>query len=163
MLTSARHRELAAELAELHARYNEALDDAAIERWPGFFTVDGHYRLTTRDNLERGLPLCFVLCEGQGMLRDRAEALRSAVFHRRRVQRRLQSGLRLTRVDADGGGAEACASFAVYESVGEGPSTLLACGRSIDVLARVGGELRFRSRLVVLDARVVPDSLIFPL
>lgn len=162
MLITSRQRELAADAAELYARYNEALDDAAIERWPGFFTADGHYRLTTRDNLERGLPLCFVLCEGQGMLRDRAEALRSAVFHRRRVQRRMLSGLRLTRVDADGG-AEACASFAVYESVGDAPSRLLACGRSIDVIARDGDELRFRSRLCVLDARVMPDSLVFPL
>ena len=164
MLTPAQQRELAAEAGLLYARYNEALDDAAIEQWPGFFTADGHYRLTTRDNLERGLPLCFVLCEGQGMLRDRAEALRSAVFYRRRVQRRILSGLRLTRCEGfDAGGAEVRASFVVYESMGDEPSRLLACGRSTDVIARVDGELRFRSRLCVLDARVMPDSLVFPI
>lgn len=164
MLMPTRQHELAADVGLLYARYNEALDDAAIERWPAFFTSDGQYRLTTRENHERGLPLCFVLCEGQGMLRDRAEALRSAVFYRARVQRRLLSGLRLSGVESiDGRGAEARVSFVVYESVGDEPTRLLACGRSTDVIARVDGELRFRSRLCVLDARVMPDSLVFPI
>jgi 3-phenylpropionate/cinnamic acid dioxygenase small subunit len=164
MTRTQEQRELAADVELLYTDYCESLDDADTDRWPGFFTQECSYRITTRENVDRGLPLCFVLCEGQAMLRDRAAALQRTVFHRRRFQRRIVSGLRLKTFEGlDRDGIEACASFVVYESVGDEPSRLLACGRSTDVIVRDGGALRFKHRLCVIDARVMPDSLVFPL
>lgn len=162
MTRTPEQRALAADVELLYTEYCEALDDGDIGRWPGFFTEQGHYRITTRENLERGLPLCFVLCEGGGMLRDRAAALGRTVFHRPRAQRRMVSGVRLKSFD-EGAGIEARATFALYESVGDAPSQLLACGRSLDRVVREHGVLKFRERLCVIDARVMPDSLVFPL
>lgn len=158
-------RELVAEVGLLYAMYAETLDDGDIGRWPRFFADERPlYRITTRENLERGMDLCFVLCEGQAMLRDRAIALVKTVMHRRRFQRRIVSGIRLLAFDGlDENGIEARASFALFEAVGDDPSTLLVCGRSSDVIVRQGSELKFKERLCVIDARVVPDSLVFPI
>lgn len=159
------HRELAADVALLYTMYAEALDDGDIARWPSFFVDDRPlYRITTRENVERGMELCFVLCEGQAMFRDRAVALERTVMHRRRNQRRIISGARLLSPEGvEGEGVKARATFALFEAIGDEPSTLLVCGRSADVIVRKGGELKFKDRLCVVDSRVVPDSIVFPL
>lgn len=156
--------ELTADVESLYANYCEALDDAQIGRWPSFFADKCLYRITTRENIERGMPLCFVLCEGQAMLRDRAAAIEKTVVYRRRFQRRMLSGLRLkTTDDLNSNGIEACASFAIFESVADAPSQLLVCGRTTDIIVREGGTLKFKQRLCVIDARIMPDSLVFPI
>ena len=159
------HRELVADIELLYTMYAEALDDGDVTRWPGFFADDlPLYRITTRDNLERGMELCFVLCEGQAMLRDRAVALQKTVMHRRRLQRRIISGVRLLSFDGpDGDGVKVRATFALFEALGDEPSKLIVCGRSADVIVRQGSELKFKDRLCVVDSRVVPDSLVFPI
>ena len=159
------HRELLAEIELLYTLYAEALDDGDVARWPRFFADDFPlYRITTRENVERGMELCFVLCEGQAMLRDRAIALEKTVMHRRRIQRRIVSGVRLLSFDGiEGDGVKARATFALFEAIGDEPSQLLACGRSTDVIVRQEGELKFKDRLCVIDSRVVPDSLVFPI
>ena len=157
-------RELLADVELLYATYAEALDDGDIALWPSFFADDSPvYRITTRENLEQGMELCFVLCEGQAMLRDRAIALLKTAMYRRRFQRRIMSGIRLvTFAGLDGEGLEARATFALFEAIGDDPSKLLVCGRSSDVIVRQGSELKFKDRLCVVDSRVVPDSLVFP-
>ena len=159
------HRELAADVALLYTMYAEALDDGEVARWPSFFVDDlPLYRITTRENVERGMELCFVLCEGQAMLRDRALALQKTVLHRRRIQRRIISGVRLLSFDGlDRGGIKTRAAFALFEAIGDDPSRLIACGRFADVIIRQGSELKFKDRLCVIDSRVVPDSIVFPI
>lgn len=159
------HRELVADIELLYTMYAEALDDGDVTRWPSFFADDlPLYRITTRENLERGMELCFVLCEGQAMLRDRAVALHKTVMHRRRLQRRIISGVRLLSFDGlNGEGVKARATFALFEALGDEPSKLIVCGRSADVIVRQGSELKFKDRLCVVDSRVVPDSLVFPI
>jgi 3-phenylpropionate/cinnamic acid dioxygenase small subunit len=159
------HRALLADVELLYTMYAEALDDGDIARWPGFFADDlPLYRITTRENVERGMELCFVLCEGQAMLRDRAVALQKTVMHRKRIQRRIMSGVRLLSFEGlDEAGVKARATFALFEAIGDEPSQLIACGRSTDVIVRQGTELKFKDRFCVIDARVVPDSLVFPI
>lgn len=149
---------------QLYAEYCESLDDADIERWPSFFVEDASYKITTRDNFERGFPLCFVLCEGQAMLRDRAAALKMTVFQRKRYQRRIVSGIRLRSLVGSGvDGVDMSASFLLYESVGDEPTALLASGRSLDRVVRIGEQLKFKERVCVVDSRLIPDSLVLPI
>jgi len=60
------------EVEHLYAHYCATLDDGRIDFWPDFFVEDGQYRLTTRDNHERSMPLSLILCRGQAMIRDRS-------------------------------------------------------------------------------------------
>jgi 3-phenylpropionate/cinnamic acid dioxygenase small subunit len=165
MLGEMERQQLLAEVALLYTTYAEALDDGEVARWPSFFADDGPlYRITTRENVQQGMELCFVLCEGQAMLRDRAIAVQKTVMYRHRFQRRIMSGTRLLTFDGlDGEGVKARATFAIFEAIGDEPSKLLVCGRSSDVIVRRGSELKFKDRLCVLDSRVVPDSLVFPI
>lgn len=158
-------RELLADVELLYTLYAEALDDGEIGRWPSFFVEnDPLYRITTRDNLEQGMELCLALCDGQAMLRDRAIALQKTVMYRRRFQRRMMSGVRLLTFDGlDGSGVKALATFALFEAMGDDPSKLIACGRSSDVIVRQGNDLKFKDRLCVVDSRVMPDSIVFPI
>lgn len=158
-------RELLADVELLYTMYAEALDDGDLARWPSFFAEDDPlYRITTRDNLEQGMELCLALCEGQSMLRDRSTALQKTVMYRRRFQRRMMSGVRLLPTDGlDRGSIKVRATFALFEAMGDEPSKLLACGRSTDVIVRQGDELKFKDRFCVVDSRVMPDSLVFPI
>jgi 3-phenylpropionate/cinnamic acid dioxygenase small subunit len=165
MSRKAEERALLADVELLYTLYAEALDDGELARWSSFFADDdARYRITTRDNIEQGMELCLAVCDGQSMLRDRATALQKTVMHRRRFQRRIMSGVRLlSSDDVDGKGIEVRATFAVYEAMGDDPSRLLACGRSTDIIVRRGGALKFQDRLCVIDSRVMPDSLIYPI
>lgn len=158
-------RALQADVELFYTLYAEALDDGDVARWPSFFADESPlYRITTRDNLEQGFELCLALCDGQAMLRDRAIALQKTVMYRRRFQRRIMSGVRVLTFDGiDGKGVEVRATFALFEAIGDEPSKLIACGRSSDVIVRQGNELKFKDRLCVVDARVMPDSIILPL
>jgi len=155
---------IAAEVEQLYTNYCEVLDASDIEVWPSFFTDDGSYRITTRENLENNMPLCFVLCEGPAMLCDRAAALKQTVFYRCRFQRRIVSGISVKAIDrSDGESIETCASFVIYESIGDEPSKLLVCGRSQDVIVREKNMLKFKQRLCIIDAQVISDSIVFPI
>jgi 3-phenylpropionate/cinnamic acid dioxygenase small subunit len=48
-----------------------ALDARDLDRWPGFFTEDGVYRLPPRGNFDGGLPLCALAFDSRAMLKDR--------------------------------------------------------------------------------------------
>ena len=70
--------ELQLKVQDLNARYVQAIDDNQLEAWPDFFTEDCRYRVTTAENLERGLPLGLIYATSRAMLRDRVRSLRDA-------------------------------------------------------------------------------------
>ena len=43
--------------AELIASYGHAMDDGDIDSWPQFFTPNGIYHITTKENHDAGLPI----------------------------------------------------------------------------------------------------------
>ena len=61
---------------DLNARYAQAIDDDKLEAWPDFFVEQGRYRITTAENVERGLPLAMIYATSRAMLRDRVRSLR---------------------------------------------------------------------------------------
>ncbi|MFN8893844.1 MAG: salicylate hydroxylase, partial [Betaproteobacteria bacterium] len=58
-------------LHALHADYAAALDARDLDRWPALFTEDCSYKLQSRENCERGLPLCILHLDSRAMLADR--------------------------------------------------------------------------------------------
>src|SRR6202140_4512515 len=65
-------------VADLNARYVDAIDADRLEAWPDFFLEDGRYRVTTAENVAQGLPLSMIYATSRAMLRDRVAALREA-------------------------------------------------------------------------------------
>jgi salicylate 5-hydroxylase small subunit len=148
-------------VADLYGAYDEALAEGHYERWPQFFTEACVYKITSRENYEAGLPIGMVGAESRAMLADRVAAMRKTMLYAPRIMRNLTAGIVLRAIDADG--MRLSASFAVFQTLINEPSTAFLCGRYYDRVVEDGGELRFAERVCVVDATLVPTSLIFPL
>jgi salicylate 5-hydroxylase small subunit len=148
-------------LADLYAAYDDALDEREWERWPEFFTEDGVYKVLPRENFDQGLPAMMVYCESRAMLVDRVVALREALVFAPRLIRRITGTPCLRQAGSDG--MRLGASFALFQTMLNEPSTVFLCGRLYDHVVEDAGVLRFAERIVVTDATNVPLSLIYPI
>jgi len=154
---------LRAEVDDLYARYATILDEGPLGSWSSLFRVDGSYRVITRENLDRGLPLALILCESRAAIEDRTYAIENTTFALPRQTRHLITNLVTTEAEkSDGWRVEA--NFAVFESLEERPTRCHSTGRYRDILARDDdGDLCFVEKVCVCDSPLVPNSLIIPL
>jgi len=148
-------------LLALYADYAAALDNAAWEQWPEFFTEDCVYRVQPRENHERGLPLATLSFESKGMLRDRVYGATETIFHDPYYQRHVVGVPRI--LADDGARIRAEASYAVFRTKPDELSTVFNVGRYLDTILRTEAGLKFESRLCVFDSEMIPNSLIYPI
>ena len=144
------------------ADYIGCIDDDALERWPTFFTVDGLYRIVSRENYARGLPASFLYCRGQGMMHDRITALRQANIYEPHVYRHLVSGTRLSREEPDGRW-RFHTNFQVIRTMHTGEMVVFAVGFFDDVLVEYAGTLLFQEKTVVCDSSRIDTLLVIPI
>jgi anthranilate 1,2-dioxygenase small subunit len=148
------------EVEDFHAAYADTLDRGDIEAWPEFFTDDAVYRVIARDNLEAGLPLCLMLCEGKGMLKDRAYAIAHTEMY---APRYLQHQISLIRVTAfDDAKVSGEANYVLFETLVDEPTRMLQVGRYRDTFARTESGLLLAERVCVYDSVTVPNCMVFP-
>lgn len=145
----------------LFADYVHCIDDDALEQWPDFFTKDGLYRITSRENLSLGMPVNLVYCEGRGMMADRISALRQANIYEPHTYNHSVSALKVLSVAADG--IRTQSNFAVFRTMSDGAMSLFNCGRCMDRIVEENGALKFAERLVVLESRRVDTLLVIPI
>lgn len=148
-------------LQDFYCSYAATLDERSLSQWPSYFTDQGLYLLTNRTNHIEQLPVYNIYCEGKGMLTNRAIGIEKAVWFRDRQQRRMISNIRLC--SQQGQLIEAKANFFVMESRQGQPSHLLVCGESYDSFMYQQDTLLLTRRLCVIDAEILPDSIIYPL
>ncbi len=155
--------ELQLTVENLLARYAHAIDDGRLEAWPDFFTERGRYRITTAENLERGLPLAIIHADSRAMLRDRVSALRHANIYEAQRYRHGVSAVVVERIDA--ASARAVSNFQVVRIMHTGHSMLFATGRCQDRIRLAGedGLAQFEERLVILDSRSIDTLLAIPI
>jgi salicylate 5-hydroxylase small subunit len=148
------------EIHQLNADYAAALDEKRFDDWPDFFLDDGHYKLQARENFDRGLPLALMAMESRGMMKDRVYGVTQTIFHSPYYMRHVVSAARVLTVDGNVVSAET--GYAVFRTKPGGISEVYNVGRYIDVLVRVDGHFKFKSRLAVYDSEMVLNSLIYP-
>jgi salicylate 5-hydroxylase small subunit len=68
---------------------------------------------------------------------------------------------RLLKADGDGWHVEA--NYAVYRTKLSQPTQVFNVGRTLDHVVRTPEGLRFKSRLVVYDSELIPNSIIYPI
>src|SRR5262245_17822371 len=155
--------ELQLTVENLLARYVHALDENRLEDWPGFFIESGHYRVTTAENHERGLPLPVMYADSRAMLRDRVSALRHANIYEPQRYRHTVSATLVERQDANT--ARAVSSFQVLRIMHTGETALFASGRYLDRIRLNGedGQAQFEEKLVICDSRRFDTLLAIPL
>ena len=143
---------------DLFAEYGALIDMAKFDEWLDLFAEECRYQIVPRENFDRGLPAALVFCDSRAALEDRIRALREANKYNIHTDRHV---IGLPRILEDGLAAEA--PFAVYQTDQEGETRLFATGLYRDRLALVGGQLKIRDKLVLLDTFAVPTLLATPL
>jgi len=161
-IDAARARELRADIEEFNADYCAVLDTGDIEAWPEFFTEDGIYRVTARENAELGMPVGLVYAEGRNMMHDRAVAIARTQMFAPRYMLHLVSNTRVT-AETEAGEIEAQANFVLLQTLVEGPSTIHMAGTFYDRFVRVGGRLLLKERQAIYDSTVIANDLVYPL
>jgi len=146
---------------DLNARYVDVLDEGRFEQWPDFFVDDGHYRVTTAENVEQGLPLSMIYATSRAMLRDRVRALREANVYEAQRYRHILGPARIE--PAGDGSVRAQTSFMVARIMHTGETALFATGRYVDRIVLTGDTARFADKAVILDSRQIDTLLAIPL
>ena len=143
------------------AEYMLALDSDRLEEWHEFFTEDGTYRVTTRENAELGLPLDLMSCKGHGMFKDRITALRTANIFEPHVYCHIPGALRVTSLNGDI--VECESTFSVIRTTNHGDMLVFVCGRTRDRIRLGDAGPKFINRTVILDSRQIDTLLVIPL
>ncbi|MEZ2603958.1 aromatic-ring-hydroxylating dioxygenase subunit beta [Kluyvera intermedia] len=156
---------LQAAVANFYAAYHDALEQNDLMKWVTFLAPDCLYKVTSRENVERGWPLCFVLCENQDMAYDRAAALQDSIYFRQRVQQHMVSNLRITEVEQQGSCmlVSVTSSFTVYESINGHEASLLVTGKTLDILIMRDAQIAFKQRVCICAPDIISDSIVYPL
>ena len=149
------------QLESLYADYATCLDADRLEEWPEFFTEDCHYRVTSAENYEAGLPLGLIYATSKAMLKDRVSALREANIYEPQRYRHLISGIRIDNKEREG--LNLTANFLVVRTMQDGGMILFAAGRYADRAARTEAGWKFAQKIVVLDSRQIDTLLAIPL
>jgi len=151
-----------ARVADLNARYADAIDADRLEAWPDFFLDDGRYRITTAENLAQGLPLSMVYATSRAMLRDRITALREANVYEGQHYRHVLGTPLIAAVETDG--LRARTSFMVARVMRTGETVLFATGYYEDrIVFDAPDGARFAEKTVILDSRQIDTLLAIPL
>jgi salicylate 5-hydroxylase small subunit len=149
------------ELTQLYADYAAAVSSGQWELWPEFFTEECSYRLQPRENFDRGFPLATLSFESKGMLKDRVYGIRETLFHDPYYQRNVVGTPLVRQVDGDRYESEA--NYAVFRTKLSELSSVFSVGRYVDVVVRTPQGLKFKSRQVVYDSEMIPNSIIYPI
>jgi salicylate 5-hydroxylase small subunit len=149
------------ELTQLYADYAAAVSSGQWELWPEFFTEECSYRLQPRENFERGFPLATLSFESKGMLKDRVYGIRETLFHDPYYQRSVVGSPVVRKVEGDHYECEA--NYAVFRTKLSELSSVFSVGRYVDVVVRTPEGLKFKSRQVVYDSEMIPNSIIYPI
>lgn len=145
----------------LMADYAHCIDEDRLEEWPDFFTADGLYRVTSRENYDLGLPVNLILCDGTGMFRDRISALRKANIFEPHTYCHMTSSLKI--LGSDSGGHRTQSNFTIIRTMSEGDMSVFACGKILDHIVEESGALKFKERSVVLESRRIDTLLVIPI
>ena len=151
-------------LLQLHALYSDyaaVLDSGDFKRWPDFFTEACVYKLQSRENFDRGLPLATLSFESRGMLQDRVFGAAETIFHDPYYQRHIVGLPRLLSRGEDGLRCEA--PYLVIRTKRDAMPEILSVGRYLDLVVSTPEGLRFAERLAIFDNDLIANSLIDPI
>ncbi|MGQ0696871.1 MAG: aromatic-ring-hydroxylating dioxygenase subunit beta [Panacagrimonas sp.] len=154
--------ELFFEATQLMQAYCACIDGDRLEDWPAFFSSDGRYELTTRENADRKLPATAMMCEGTGMMRDRVVSLRHANVYAKQYYRHIVTELLIG--DRTEFTVSISSNYLVLRTLAmEGDPIVFSVGHATDTLVLTDQGLRFQSRKVIADNDRFHTLLVLPI
>ncbi len=158
---------LQAQFQELYAFYAASLDEQRYQDWLTLFASDCEYKLQSRENFDRQLPLATLRIESKAMLQDRVTAILGTLFHAPYTQCHVIGPLSIQSITASQG-ADApitqllvSARYSVFRTKISQPSEVFNVGRYLDRWhLQADGQWLLQSKLVVFDSDLIANSLI---
>ena len=150
-----------AEVTALMAEYAHVIDGGRFEEWPELFTDPCLYRITTQENEDRGLPLSLILCDSQGMLKDRVVSIRTANVFVPHSYRHMVSCVQM--LETGGDDWKVRSNYLVTRTMPDGTMCVFSTGEYRDHVVMIGGEAKFRERVVVCDHSMINNLIALPL
>jgi salicylate 5-hydroxylase small subunit len=147
-------------LQELHAEYAAALDARELDRWPALFTEACSYKLQSRENFDRGLPLCILHLDSRAMLADRVYGARETIYHDPYAQRHVGGPPRLLAREGDALVTET--PVLVVRTKRDAMPEVLLAGRYLDRVVPTAEGWRFQQRWLVFDNDLLANSIVDP-
>jgi salicylate 5-hydroxylase small subunit len=166
---SARSQPLTPELKSifdaLYADYAAALDEARYDDWLGFFTDDCIYRVQSRENAERGLPLATLAFESLGMLKDRVKGITDTLIHQPYRQRHVLGPLRSlnTRDESEFTQLQLECAYAVFRVKHNALPEVFSVGRYRDLWRWDTDQWKLAKKEIIFDSDLIANSVIYPL
>lgn len=140
--------------------YYDSLDENRLSDWPPHFSEDCLYRVVSRENFERGLPLSTIVAESRNMLIDRVTGLTKTQVYAPRYYRRFPGPL---RVQAESNALVSVQhNLLIIQTLIDKQSEIVMSGRCHDKIELEQGRLQLKVRVFVFDSEMIPNSLIYP-
>lgn len=151
-------------LHALHAEYAAVLDARELDRWPALFTEACSYKLQSRENHDRGLPLCILHLDSRAMLHDRVYGARETIYHDPYVQRHVSGPPRLLAREPGEQGDTLVTETPVIivRTKRDAMPEILVAGRYLDRVAPTADGLRFAQRWLIFDNDLLANSIVDP-
>jgi anthranilate 1,2-dioxygenase small subunit len=156
-------------IEHLMVDYVHAIDEGEYERWPTFFTEDGRYQVTGRDNFARGWVAGMLLCDNRDMMVDRIYSLRQVNVWEPHTYRHVIGPTQVLEACMEGTAftVKAQTNYLCVRTMHNGEQKLFSTGRYLDEIVFEGpdgGDVpRLRSRLVIADSNQVDTLLVIPI
>jgi 3-phenylpropionate/cinnamic acid dioxygenase small subunit len=148
-------------LGELLARHGQLIDSGQLIAWMSLFAKQCSYRIVPRDNYDRGFPATLLQCDNRAQLHDRVLSLQEANKYNLHTDRHI-IGVP-TIIDRTEEVIKTEASFLVMQADAEGVGSIFAFGRYLDEIVSEEGEMRFRSKIAIVDNFEIPRAISTPI
>jgi len=154
-----------AAIEQLMVDYVHAIDDGDYERWPTFFTENGRYQVTGRDNHARGWVAGMLLCDNRDMMIDRIYSLRQVNVWEPHTYRHVIGPTRVLATRTENGvlAVDAQTNYLCVRTMHDGEQKLFSPGRYVDQIVFDGAQPMFTSRLVLSDSNRIDTLLVIPI
>lgn len=149
------------DVEDLYARYVELIGDDRLEELPDLFVENCLYKVISRENFDRKMPVAAIFCDSRNMLIDRIVSLRHANIYPDHHTRHLVSNIRIAAMEASI--IHTRASYAVFHTRNDGHSFVYNVGRYVDEIVREEGQLKFKSKLAIFDTHMIETVMVKPI
>ena len=148
-------------IVDLFARYANSLDETRLDDWVECFEETARYKVLSRENYVRGLPLALLQLDSKDMMRDRILSLREANVTNIHRDQHVTGQPTITALDNELWGV--VTGYAMYSTDVQGRSTLFGVGSYRDKVRVVDGVAIFAERIVIVDTFAIPNMLSTPI
>ena len=138
------------------------IDEGRLESLAELLVERGEYRVASRFNIDRGLPVALIHTKSRAQLRDRITSMRVANVYEPHHYRHAVTGVQV--IGVSNGIYDVRANYTVIRIMDhDGSMTLFACGQYQDKVVFEGGIALFQQHQVTYDSRAIDTLLVLPL